>query len=178
MKKNVMAAMLALTVAGAQTVFAADTAITVSLSDETILVNGEAITEDEYGVTIELAEGSENVASGSHTKKTEADNIKHDAAISSNISLGFEGDGALIVNGDNEGVEKDGLYTEITSYTGGTKLHHGGVMTNRGGMGGMRPDGMGRKERHPDKYCRGYTGSGYDRDKTRSGADAVQLSGR
>ncbi len=190
MKKNVMAAMLALTVAGSQTVFAAETV--VSLSDETILVNGEAITEDEtspvylsyktethddvpeelaelenrvitiaeagtyvfsgtatdaqiavaaedtdnvrlildgvditcrtaaaiqvysandprtegeYGVTIELAEGSENVVNGSHTKKTEADDIKHDAAISSNISLGFEGEGALTVNGDNEGVE-------------------------------------------------------------------------
>ena len=62
-------------------------------------------TEGEYGVTIELAEGSENVVNGSHTKKTEADNIKHDAAISSNISLGFEGTGALTVNGDNEGVE-------------------------------------------------------------------------
>lgn len=62
-------------------------------------------TEGEYGVTIELAEGSENVVNGSHTKKTEADNIKHDGAISSNISLGFEGTGALTINGDNEGVE-------------------------------------------------------------------------
>ena len=62
-------------------------------------------TEGEYGVTIELAEGSENVVNGSHTKKTELDDIKHDAAISSNISLGFEGKGSLTVNGDNEGVE-------------------------------------------------------------------------
>lgn len=62
-------------------------------------------TEGEYGVTIELAEGSENVVNGSHTKKTEQDNVKHDAAISSNISLGFEGKGSLIVNGDNEGIE-------------------------------------------------------------------------
>ncbi|MDO4531995.1 MAG: carbohydrate-binding domain-containing protein, partial [Bacillota bacterium] len=61
--------------------------------------------EGEYGVTIVLAEGSENVVNGSHTKKlTEAD-IKHDGAISSNISLGFEGNGSLIVNGDNEGIE-------------------------------------------------------------------------
>ena len=62
-------------------------------------------TEGEYGVTIEIAAGSENVVNGSHTKKTEEDNIKHDAAISSNISLGFEGTGDLTVNGDNEGIE-------------------------------------------------------------------------
>lgn len=62
-------------------------------------------TEGEYGVTIEIAEGSENVVNGSHTKKTDEDNIKHDAAISSNISLGFEGSGDLAVNGDNEGIE-------------------------------------------------------------------------
>ncbi len=61
--------------------------------------------EGEYGVTIELAEGSENIVNGSHTRKTEADNIKHDGAISSNISLGFEGKGSLTVNGDNEGIE-------------------------------------------------------------------------
>ena len=62
-------------------------------------------TEGEYGVTIELAEGSENVVKGSHTKKTEEDGVKHDAAISSNISIGFEGKGSLTVNGDNEGIE-------------------------------------------------------------------------
>ena len=62
-------------------------------------------TEGEYGVTIELAEGSENVVNGSHTKKINDDDIKHDAAISSNISLGFEGEGNLTVNGDNEGIE-------------------------------------------------------------------------
>lgn len=62
-------------------------------------------TEGEYGVTIEIAEGSENVVNGSHTKKTDEDDIKHDAAISSNISLGFEGNGDLTVNGDNEGIE-------------------------------------------------------------------------
>lgn len=61
--------------------------------------------EGEYGVTIEIAEGSENVVNGSHTKKTDTDDIKHDAAISSNISLGFEGNGDLTVNGDNEGIE-------------------------------------------------------------------------
>ena len=62
-------------------------------------------TEGEYGVTVELAEGSENVVNGSHTKKTEEDDVKHDAAISSNVSLGFEGKGSLTVNGDNEGIE-------------------------------------------------------------------------
>lgn len=62
-------------------------------------------TEGEYNVTIELAEGSENVVNGSHTKKTEEDNVKHDAAISSSVSLGFEGSGDLTVNGDNEGIE-------------------------------------------------------------------------
>lgn len=61
--------------------------------------------EGEYGVTIEIAEGSENVVNGSHTLKTVEDNVKHDAAISSNISLGFEGAGSLTVNGDNEGIE-------------------------------------------------------------------------
>ena len=191
MKKNVMAAILALAVAAPQAAFAAEETV-VTLSEEKILVNGEAITEDaespvylqyktethddvpaelaelenrvititqegtyvfsgtatdtqiavaaedtdnvrvildgvditcrtaaaiqvysandprtegEYGVAIVLAEGSENVVNGSHTKKTEADNVKHDAAISSNISLGFEGNGNLTVNGDNEGVE-------------------------------------------------------------------------
>lgn len=62
-------------------------------------------TEGEYGVTIEIAAGSENVVNGSHTKKINDDDIKHDAAISSNISLGFEGTGNLTVNGDNEGIE-------------------------------------------------------------------------
>lgn len=191
MKKNVMAAMVALALAAPQAAFAAEETI-VTLSDESILVNGEAITEDaenavylqyktethsdvpaelaalenrvititeegtyvfsgtatdtqiavaaedtdnvrvvlngvditcrtaaaiqvysakdprtegEYGAAIVLAEGSENVVNGSHTKKTEADNVKHDAAISSNVSLGFEGKGSLTVNGDNEGVE-------------------------------------------------------------------------
>lgn len=65
----------------------------------------EPKTEGKYGVTIALAEGSENVINGSHTKKTAEDNIKHDGAVSSNISLGFEGSGSLTINGDNEGVE-------------------------------------------------------------------------
>lgn len=68
--------------------------------------------EGEYGVTIELAEGSENIVNGSHTKKLDDNDIKHDGAISSNISLGFEGKGALTVNGDNEGIEvKNGHLT-------------------------------------------------------------------
>lgn len=62
-------------------------------------------TEGKYGVVIELAEGSENIVNGSHTKKLNDNDIKHDGAISSNISLGFEGTGALTVNGDNEGIE-------------------------------------------------------------------------
>lgn len=62
-------------------------------------------TEGEYGVTIALADGSENVVNGSHTKKLYDGDIKHDGAISSNISLGFEGNGSLTVNGDNEGIE-------------------------------------------------------------------------
>ena len=55
----------------------------------------------------------------------------------------------VYMGGEIEGVEKDGLYTEITSYTGGTKLHHGGAMVNGGmrpPMGGMRPEGeMGQR---------------------------------
>ena len=38
----------------------------------------------------------------------------------------------VYLGGEIEGTEKDGLYTEITSYTGGTKLHHGGMMANKG----------------------------------------------
>lgn len=51
-------------------------------------------TEGAYGVAIELAEGSENIVNGSHTKKTEEDNVKHDAAIFSNVTLGFGVQGA------------------------------------------------------------------------------------
>lgn len=78
-------------------------------------------TEGEYGVTIEIAEGSENVVNGSHTKKTETDNVKHDAAISSNLSLGFEGTGNLTVNGDNEGIEVK--YGHLTFNGGNVTIH-------------------------------------------------------
>lgn len=78
-------------------------------------------TEGEYGMTIELAEGSENVVNGSHTKKTEADNVKHDAAISSSVSLGFEGTGSLTVNGDNEGIEAK--YGHLTFNGGNITIH-------------------------------------------------------
>lgn len=62
-------------------------------------------TPGEYGLTIELADGSENILTGSHTVKINDDDIKHDGAVDSLISLGFEGSGSLIVNADNEGVE-------------------------------------------------------------------------
>ena len=78
-------------------------------------------TEGEYGMTIELAEGSKNVVNGSHTKKTEADNVKHDAAISSSVSLGFEGTGSLTVNGDNEGIEAK--YGHLTFNGGNITIH-------------------------------------------------------
>ena len=78
-------------------------------------------TEGEYGVTVELAEGSDNVVNGSHTKKTEEDNVKHDAAISSNVSIGFEGKGNLTVNGDNEGIEAK--YGHLTFNGGNVTIH-------------------------------------------------------
>ncbi len=65
----------------------------------------ETGTVGEAGVTLTLAEGSQNVVNGSHTLATEADPIKHDAAISSNVSLEITGDGTLSVIGDTEGIE-------------------------------------------------------------------------
>lgn len=59
----------------------------------------------EYGLVIELAAGSENTVTGSHTRKINEDDIKHDGAIDSEISLGFEGTGSLTVHADNEGIE-------------------------------------------------------------------------
>lgn len=59
----------------------------------------------EYGLTIELAEGSVNNVTGSHTKKLSDDDVKYDGAIDSLVSLGFEGSGKLIVDADNEGIE-------------------------------------------------------------------------
>ncbi len=60
---------------------------------------------EKAGVTIYLEENSENTVNGSHTLKTETDTVKHDAAVSSNVSLIIDGSGSLTVNGDNEGIE-------------------------------------------------------------------------
>ncbi len=60
-------------------------------------------TPGEYGLTIELA--GENKITGSHTKKLSDDDIKYDGAIDSLVSLGFEGNGKLVVDADNEGIE-------------------------------------------------------------------------
>ncbi len=59
----------------------------------------------QYGVTIELAEGSVNRVTGSHTVRIEETDTKLDGAICSLVSLGFEGSGSLTVDADNEGVE-------------------------------------------------------------------------
>jgi len=61
----------------------------------------------QYGVTIELADGSENSITGSHTKAADDDEAapEYDGAIGSQVSLGFEGTGSLIVDADNEGIE-------------------------------------------------------------------------
>lgn len=62
-------------------------------------------TAGEYAVTIELAEGSENRITGSHTVRMEETDVKLDGAVCSLVSLGFEGSGKLTVDADNEGVE-------------------------------------------------------------------------
>ncbi len=59
----------------------------------------------EYAVTLVLAEGSENVVTGSHTKRIVETDVKMDGAISSLVSLGIEGSGVLRVDADNEGIE-------------------------------------------------------------------------
>ena len=59
----------------------------------------------EAGVKITLADGSENALTGSHTLATDEDEIKHDGAISSNVSLVIDGGGSLSVVGDMEGIE-------------------------------------------------------------------------
>ncbi len=76
----------------------------------------------EYAVTIELAEGSENIVHGSHTVRILDTDTKLDGAVDSLVSLGFEGTGKLTVDADNEGIEvKSGHLTingghfEITS---------------------------------------------------------------
>ena len=62
-------------------------------------------TPGEYGMTIELADGSQNLITGSHTKGEDDDDIEFDGAIGAQISIGFEGTGSLTVDADNEGVE-------------------------------------------------------------------------
>ncbi|MBQ7885817.1 MAG: carbohydrate-binding domain-containing protein [Clostridia bacterium] len=61
----------------------------------------------EYGVTIELADGSENLITGSHTKAPDDDEaaLEYDGAIGAQVSLGFEGTGSLTIDADNEGIE-------------------------------------------------------------------------
>ena len=62
-------------------------------------------TAGDYGVVIELAEGSVNRLAGSHTVRIEETDTKLDGAVTSLVSLGFEGTGSLTVEADNEGVE-------------------------------------------------------------------------
>lgn len=59
----------------------------------------------EYGVAIELADGSESKINGSHTEEISDDDIKLSGALTSLVSIGFEGEGYLNVDGDNEGIE-------------------------------------------------------------------------
>ncbi|MBQ8311873.1 MAG: carbohydrate-binding domain-containing protein [Clostridia bacterium] len=59
----------------------------------------------EYAVTIVLAEGSENLITGSHNAAATEEEPEFDGAIGSQVSLGFEGSGSLQVDADNEGVE-------------------------------------------------------------------------
>jgi len=61
----------------------------------------------QYGLTIELADGSENFIAGSHTKAPDDDEDapEYDGAIGSLVSLGFEGGGSLTIDADNEGIE-------------------------------------------------------------------------
>lgn len=62
-------------------------------------------TAGEYGVTIELAAGSENRITGSHNAAMTEEEPEFDGAIGSQVSLGFEGTGSLTVDADKEGVE-------------------------------------------------------------------------
>ena len=58
-----------------------------------------------YAVTLELAEGSVNRITGSHTVRIQESDVKLDGAVCSLVSLGIEGDGSLTVDADNEGIE-------------------------------------------------------------------------
>ncbi|MBQ8654077.1 MAG: carbohydrate-binding domain-containing protein [Clostridia bacterium] len=66
----------------------------------------------EYGVTIELAAGSDNRITGSHNSAEDPE-PEFDGAIGSQVSLGFEGSGSLTVDADNEGVEVAGGHMTI-----------------------------------------------------------------
>lgn len=77
----------------------------------------EPATPGKAGVTLTLAENSVNNVNGSHTKKTEEDSVKHDAAISSNVSLLIEGSGTLNVVADNEGIEVKNKHLTINGGT-------------------------------------------------------------
>ena len=59
-------------------------------------------------VRIHLQAGTHNVINGSHYARhtdSEGNEIDHDGAVSSAVSLIFEGEGALQINADNEGIE-------------------------------------------------------------------------
>lgn len=58
-----------------------------------------------YAVTLELAEGSVNRITGSHTVRIQESDVKLDGAVCSLVSLGIEGDGSMTVDADNEGIE-------------------------------------------------------------------------
>lgn len=71
-------------------------------------------TAGEAGVNINLADGTTNNITGSHIPEDSTQTIngtqttysaKYDAAISSDVSISFDGTGKLIVNSDNEGIE-------------------------------------------------------------------------
>ena len=67
-------------------------------------------TPGEYNMIIELAEGSENYVVGSHNS---SETEEFDGAVSSLVSMGFEGTGSLKVLADNEGVEVSGGHMTI-----------------------------------------------------------------
>lgn len=70
-----------------------------------VLTAKDPRTVGEYAVTIELAEGSMNNVTGSHTEEVEEDDVKLSGTITSLVSVGFVGEGYLNVDGDNEGIE-------------------------------------------------------------------------
>ena len=70
--------------------------------------------EGEAGVTISLADNSENKITGSHLPKkatytvngeSKTHSKKYDGAISSDVSLILDGNGKATINADNEGIE-------------------------------------------------------------------------